>query len=275
MTKEIPSLFNYFVDEAGDLTFFDRRGRIIVGDEGVSRTFIVGAALVYEPESVGRQLLLLREKIQADPYFAGVPSMSPTGIKTGRIFHAKDDIPEVRKQVFEMLRELGGVEVYAAFRRKGYLASELREHYLRTGTKLGSEFIYEDLVTEVFKNRLHLAERNHIVFARRGKSDRNIALTKAIELAKWKFETKWKKGVDRPTAISSSTPSETIGLQVVDYYLWALQRMVERGEDRFFNYVRPAFRLVLDRDDTRRAGYGEYYNASKNPLTIEKMMPVS
>lgn len=275
MAKETPSIFHYFVDEAGDLAFFDRRGRIIIGQEGVSRTFIVGAALIHEPEAMGREFVQLREKILTDPYFGGVPSVSPTGTKTALLFHAKDDVAEVRREVFDTLRRLEGVEIYAAFRRKNQVARELSAHYSRTGNKLGAEFIYDELVTEIFKNRLHLAERNQIVFARRGKSDRNIALTKSIELAKAKFEMRWKKGIDRPTTISSSTPSETIGLQVVDYYLWALQRMVERKEDRFFNYVRPAFRLVLDRDDTRREGYGEYYTASKNALTLEKMMPVS
>lgn len=275
MTKETPPLFNYFVDEAGDLAFFDRHGRVIVGQEGVSGTFIVGAALIYEPETLARELNELREKLIKDPYFDRVPSVSPQGLKTARLFHAKDDLAEVRREVFDTLRRLNGVEIYAAFRRKRQVAGELSAHYARTGNKLGAEFIYDELVTEIFKNRLHLAESNHIVFARRGKSDRNIALTKSIELAKAKFEMRWKKGIDRPTMISSSTPSETIGLQVADYYLWALQRMIERNEDRFFNYLRPAFRLVLDRDDMRREGYGEYYTASKNPLTLEKMMPVS
>jgi hypothetical protein len=79
--------------------------------------------------------------------------------------------------------------------------------------------------------------------------------------------------IDRPTTITSSTPSETACLQVVDYFLWALQRMVERREDRFFALLAAKYRLVIDRDDDRRFGYGEYYNA-KYPLTLEKLMPV-
>jgi uncharacterized protein DUF3800 len=275
MAKDTPPVHHYFVDEAGDLAFFDRRGRVIVGQEGVSGAFIVGAALIHEPESLATKLEELRQTILTDPYFSGVPSVSAEAAKTALLFHAKDDLPEVRRQVFDVLRDLNGVEIYAAFRRKGVVARELAGHYARTGYKLGAEFIYDELVTEIFKNRLHLAARNHIVFARRGKADRNIAITNAIALAKAKFEMRWKKGIDRPTTISSSTPSETVGLQVADYYLWALQRFVERREDRFFNYLRDAFRLVLDRDDMRREGYGEYYTASKNPLTLEKMMPVS
>ena len=75
-------------------------------------------------------------------------------------------------------------------------------------------------------------------------------------------------GRDRP-------PPEAVCLQASDYYLWALQRMLERGEDRYFRYLSPAFRLIIDRDDSRRHGHGEFYTASSNPLTLERLMPVS
>ena len=38
------------------------------------------------------------------------------------------------------------------------------------------------------------------------------------------------------------------------------------GEDRFVTYLWPAFRLVVDIDDTRQAQYGAYYTKRK-PLT--------
>lgn len=167
------------------------------------------------------------------------------------------------------------MEVFAAFRRKRLLAEQLQAHFAATGEKRGVDGVYDELVTSIFTNRLHLGEHTHIVFARRGKADRNVALAGAIELAKAKFERTWREGVDRPTSISSSTPSETACLQVIDYYLWALQRLLERGEARYVDYLAPAFRLVVDRDDTRRQGHGEYYTASTNPLTPERMMPVT
>ena len=37
-----PSTLHFFVDEAGDPTLFDTKGRILVGQEGCSKTFIVG-----------------------------------------------------------------------------------------------------------------------------------------------------------------------------------------------------------------------------------------
>lgn len=270
----LPALHRYFVDEAGDLTVFDKHGHVIVGNEGVSRCFIVGAALIHDPEPLTAQLDALRDELLRDPYFARVPSLVPERGRTARLFHAKDDPAEVRREVFRVLRG-AQIEVYAAFRRKNVLANELATHFARTGQKPGVDRVYDELVTSIFTNRLHLAAHTRIVFARRGKADRNIALAGAIDLAKAKFERRWRKGANHPTAISSSTPSEHAGLQAVDYYLWSLQRLLERGEDRYFEYLRPAFRLIVDRDDDRKRGYGEYYNASSNPLTLERLMPVT
>jgi hypothetical protein len=266
-----PTTHDYFVDEAGDLTLFDARGRVLVGSEGVSRYFVVGAALVPDPVGLAARLDASRAELAADPYFAAVPPMRPERAKTARLFHAKDGVPEVRREVYRLLQR-EPIEVYAAFRRKTVLAAELQAHFGATGQKYGADRVYDDLVTAVFTNRLHLAAETRIVFARRGKADRNVALAGALTLAQAKFERRYRRSPGGKVAVSSSTPSEAAGLQAVDYYLWALQRLLERGEARYFDYLRPAFRLVIDRDDDRRRGYGEYYTVA-DPLTPDRLPP--
>ena len=263
---------HFFVDEAGDLTCFDRRGRIIVGEDGVSHTFMLGIAETAQPGLLAEELNRLRNELLSDPWFAGVPSMRTGAGKTALAFHAKDDLPEVRREVFKLLARLD-LKVFVGIRRKRRMAGEQRAAFVGSGVKQRPESVYDDLVIRLFRERLHQAERNHIVFARRGKADRNIALNEAIQRAKHDFDARWRKGIDRPTTVSSSVPSETTCLQAVDYCLWALQRMVERREERFFQLLSDKFRLVLDRDDERRHGYGEYYT-SRNPLTLERLMPV-
>lgn len=263
----------YFVDEAGDLTLFDSHGRVVVGNEGVSRTFIVGAALLDDPEGAATRLNDLRRTLLADPLYAAAPSMQPASRKTALAFHAKDDLPEVRMQVFQLLRT-ESIRVFAAFRRKDYLARDFRAHFKRTGWKRDVEGVYEELLLPIFSPRLHLATENRIVFAKRGKADRSKALQAAIELAKSRFERKWQKGIDRPTSIHSAAPNEHAGLQAVDYFLWALQRLLERSDRRFFEGLRGHFRLIVDVDDRRRSSAGEYY-ADRNPLSLERLMPVT
>ena len=68
--------------------------------------------------------------------------------------------------------------------------------------------------------------------------------------------------------------SSHAGLEVTDYLLWALQRLVERREDRYFGAVASHFRLIMDLDDIRRKGYGEWYS-DNNPLSLEKLMPIT
>ena len=264
---------HFFVDEAGDLTLFDRRGRIIVGQPGVSKVFMVGVAMMPDPDEAERALRVLRAASLADPYFKGVPSMQASARKTALCFHAKDDTAEIRREVFRALPELNA-RVQVAIRRKSELASVARFTWKKWGQKTTANDLYDDLVKRLFKNLLHKSEENHVTFARRGKSDRHDALESAIAKAQANFEKQWGIPSDRPTRVLSSTPSESAGLQVIDYYLWALQRMYEKGQDRFFESVRPAYRLIMDLDDDRNRPYGEWYS-DKNPLTPQKMMPVA
>ena len=73
---------HYYVDEAGDLTFFDKRGRIIVGKPGVSQLFMIGVAHLPNPKQAAAELQQLRHGLLSDPYFKSVPSMQPESKKT-------------------------------------------------------------------------------------------------------------------------------------------------------------------------------------------------
>jgi hypothetical protein len=269
---DAPYIAHYFVDESGDLALFDKHGRSLVGTPGTSRTFMLGAAELLDPDAVSRVLTMLRADLLADPYFKRIDSMQPERRKTALSFHAKDDVPEVRREVYRIIAA-STVKMFVCIRRKARLVQEGRTLRGGTGRNRTDSEIYDELVMNVFRDRLHLADSNHIVFARRGQSSRNVALNEAIRRAKDAFSDRWRKGLDRPTTVSSSVPSETPGLQVVDYCLWALQRLVERREDRYFEYVADKFKLIIDRDDTRRDGFGAYYGR-KNRLTLEKLMPV-
>ena len=90
------------------------------------------------------------------------------------------------------------------------------------GEKIQNGDIYDELVTELFKNLLHQADENEIIFARLGKAERRENLAKAIREAKNRFERHWGKGHDKTTNIDVKQSSQEIGLQIIDYYLWSL-----------------------------------------------------
>jgi hypothetical protein len=264
---------HYYVDEADDFTLFNKRGVVVVGRPGVSRCVMVGVAFLPDPGEAHGQLGQLRASLLSDPYFRGVPSMQPEAGKTAICFHAKDDVPEVRREVFKLLPKLGA-KVQVVVRRKAVLAAEAHAVMKSTRKRLDENAIYDSLVRRLFKNLLHKAPDNRITFARRGKADRQEALHDAIRRAKANFEKQWGIASVRPTTISSTTPSQSAGLQVVDYYLWAIQRLFERAEDRYVQLLASQYRLVMDLDDARNKPYGEWYSDS-NPLTLEKMKPVA
>src|SRR3954464_9384270 len=99
-----PENKQYFVDEAGDPTIFGSRGKVLVGTDGCSRFFTLGVAEIPEPEKLATDLELLRANLLVDPYFKNVPSMQADAEKTALFFHAKDDLPEVRREVLKVLQ---------------------------------------------------------------------------------------------------------------------------------------------------------------------------
>lgn len=112
-----PAFRHYFVDEAGDPNLFKRRGKAIVGRDGCSTFFILGVADVADPETVSAELKSLHQTLIADPYFKDVPSFDPARGKTAIAFHAKDDLPEVRREVFKVLLN-HEIRFYAVVRDK-------------------------------------------------------------------------------------------------------------------------------------------------------------
>ncbi|HET7602851.1 MAG TPA: DUF3800 domain-containing protein [Gemmatimonadales bacterium] len=270
MPDAVPPFRYLFVDEAGDLTIFGRHGRSLIGSPGVSHAFMVGLCELADPAAAQSRLDQLRADLLADSYFHGVPSFKPEQNKTAAAFHAKDDLPEVRREVFRLIPSFAP-KIVVALRRKQALAREL---YRPSGLKPSLHSVYDRLVVAVCRDRLHSADSHQIVFARRGKRDRDAALNTAIKQAKFNFNRKWGTAHDRPVVVRSASPSEYAGLQVTDYLLWALQRLVERREDRYFGAVAGHFRLIMDLDDARRRRYGEWYSDS-NPLSLEKLMPIT
>ena len=265
---------NYYVDESGCLTLFDKKGKIIVGKNGVSKIFMIGLVYFDNPVEVENKLQEFRNNLLVDEKYKNIPSMQPSAGKTALYFHAKNDHPEIRKQVFQLLAHLNS-KVLVVIRRKYELAktAQALAYVTNNQSKIQNNDIYDDLVTRLFKNMLHKAEENKIIFARLGKSERRQALANAIRKAKSNFERQWQKGHDVPTTIEVAPSSQEIGLQVIDYYLWALQRLYEKNEDSFFTPLVNNYSMIMDLDDTRNNDYGEWYSR-RNPLTLEKIKPL-
>jgi len=256
-----PRTRHYFVDESGDGVLFSRRGRLLLGQPNSLRFFMLGLLDVADPEALKHDFDNLRSAIATDPYFKGVPSLN----KTVRAFHAKDDLPEIRREVFRVLLS-HEVNFSAVVKDLYAVADYVRSRNMSTpGYRYHPDELYDLTVRLLFKQRLHKERTYRVFFSRRGKANRTQTLRAAMETARNRFCE--AKGIVTTSVLEvhAARPDEHAGLQAVDYFLWALQRLYNTGEERFILALWEKVSLVVDIDDTRRNSCGEYYT-QRNPL---------
>ena len=59
-------------------------------------------------------------------------------------------------------------------------------------------------------------------------------------------------------------------LAVPDYLGWAVQRVFEKGQTRYYDYLREKIRLVVDLYDSEKYPDNQnYYDHHRNPLTAQ------
>lgn len=261
----------YFVDEAGDGTLFNKRGRVIIGEEGCSRYFSMGLLDVPNPEALSVKLDNLRSELLADPYFKKVPSMQPAQRKTALAFHAKDDVPEVRREVLKLLHQEKDLRFFAVVKDKQKVLEYVKDRQNhQQGYRYNQNEVYDLLVRRLFVDHLHKAKEYEICFAKRGNTQRTKSLREALQVAQQRSMAKAKITTAALMNVTTKQAAHHCALQAVDYFLWTLQRLYEKREDRYLEYLYPSFRLVIDMDDTREHNYGAYYS-QKKPLNVASL----
>lgn len=260
----------YFVDEAGDGVIFDGKGRVLVGTGKVQDYFTVGMVECWTLEALTNDLAALRAQLLADPYFKGVPSMQPEAKKTALFFHAKDDLPEVRREVFKVLAQ-HDFSFYAVVRTMPAVARRVKERNERDPTyRYRPTELYDSAVRRLFDKKLHTRPAFDVIFASRGK-----ARTQALRAHLLKAQAASHKAAgtypDAAIHVRAMPSHQHAGLQVADYCLWALQRLFTKGEDRFLSLIWPKVGLIVDADDTSEKPYGTYHNRKRPPLDAQKI----
>lgn len=269
--NELPkNVCHYFVDEAGDGTVFDRKGNVIIGQEGCSRYFMLGLLQIPDPLSIEEKLNQLRADLLKDKYFQKIPSFQPSAMKTALGFHAKNDIAEVKREVFKILSQETDLRFSAVVRDKRKVLLQVQQYKYK---RYHPNALYDELIPRLFKDRLHKEDAYKVIFATRGKSDRTQALKKALDQARSRFEKQWNIHSDAPIDIQALPAIQSVCLQAADYFLWALQRCYEKREDRYIQYLWSQVKLVYDIDDVRTKKYGVYHQG-KTPLSAEILPPL-
>lgn len=281
----LPQTQFVFVDEAGDSTLFHSSGKPIVDTPGCTRFFILGKLEVDDPPALAAKLEKLRTELLADAYFSGVESLKPERKKAALLFHAKDDLPEVRYRVYDLLRaEAKALRFYAVVQDKfALLRQETEKRAHNPKYRYNHDSVYDALARSLFAKFHRLADKYEVCIAQRGAKDRNQALQQALAAAEKEFEQKFgfSRGGPQAWNLKISNPVQTVCLQAADYFLWALQRFYETRrnpdtgaelprEDRFLKLLWPQIAEIHDLDFG--AAHGTFFN-QKQPLTVEARFP--
>lgn len=274
MKKKVYESKYYFVDESGDPELFNRKGDVIVGRPGCSRYFILGFLDVENPKILREKIRALKVNVLNDPYFKKIPSMQIENKKTAISFHAKDDIPEIRHEVYKVLRSFDGLSFIAVVKDK------LQDVQYATSRKSNDSLyryngneLYDFLTRRLFKNHLHLASKYNIYYSIRGKKPRTRIFGECLTKAQQKFLEENKINSSSEIKVFPTKSEKEPCLQATDYFLWALQRFYVRKEERYLDYLKDMYKLIIDIDDTRNRPYGEYYDSKRNIIDISKIKP--
>jgi len=253
--------YHRFLDEAGDTTFYGKGKVDIVGTNGVSNCFILGMVKFKEPLGPLRNKVIeLQRRVAIDRYYADVPSIQKKIQGKGFYFHATDDVPEVRKIFFEFIR-LVDCSFEAVVGRKIPALYE-RKHNGKEG-----EF-YADLLSHLLKNKLEKEGKIVLNIAERGNSTKNHNLELALKKAESRFLVN-NSGKEVKARVVFNVQNHLTDplLNIADYFCWSVQRVFERGEIRYYNYLVDQISLVVDLyDQSNYAGCKNYYRRN-NPLT--------
>lgn len=260
MKKKSEKTTYFFVDESGDPTFYDKKGKLIVGSEGNSKILILGFIKTEDPKSIRQALAKLQNELSKDEYLQGIPSLEKSLIA----FHAKDDCAEVKQAVYKTIISLD-------FTAELIVARKIENIFKKTHHRNETEF-YDDLVAKLFQNKLHISSLNEIYFSVRGSRLRQKPLEEAIKKAVSRFEEKWKVKIDSQINIYPQRPSGEPCLQVIDYINWAVQRAYVKGDMRFYKFIEDKISYLVDIYDTEK--YPKNFYNKKNKFDIQKTSPL-
>jgi len=261
-----------FLDEAGDTTFYLKGRKKAIGTEGVSSCFILGMIKITDSISDTRNKIInLQNSISSDAYLNVIPSIRNKINSTGYYLHATDDPPEVRMLFIKLIQQIN-CSFEAVVLRKSI------EHF-ETTHKGKEEHFYADALSHLLKNKFESLDRIILNVAERGKCTKNANLEISLKKAQMRFkDMNHEKDIITKIVFNVSTPTVEPLLNLADYFCWSVQRVFEKGDIRYYKYLKNKISIVADIYDYEKTGsvngWKNYYD-KKNPLTSKnKICPL-
>ena len=257
-TNKGSCIHHRFLDEAGDTTFYGKGKISVIGNEGSSHCFILGMLKINEPlDTVRKKVIELQQVIAEDSYFHGVPSIEKMKASCGYFLHAKNDLPEVKKMAFDLIKTLD-----CSF--EAVVGRKIPTLYESKHNGKEAEF-YADLLSHLLKNKLNAYSKLVLNISHRSKCTTHTNLQKGLSKAVTRAQSKAPdKANDCSVVFNVQQPTAEPLLNIADYFCWAIQRVFERGETRYYDYISDQVAMVQDLYDFEKwKSRGNYYNRQK------------
>jgi hypothetical protein len=251
-----------FIDESGDASFYAKKNQLLIGEDGFQPLLLLGMIQIESKKEIFDAILKLQNDIKSDNLYNTLKCVNDP---KGWYFHARNDQLEIRTKFVELIRTFDQIKSFVVIGRKRL------DVFQKKHNKSESEF-YFDMVYHLLKDRLTDEKVFYqiLLSSRSGSSTEKLknAIEKAIAKDNLKRDIPLQISFDCRTVPSDKTPE----LSIVDYLLWALQRYILSGDNRFYNALKDKFDLIIDLYDFEKINNNEsrYYQKDENIFEIEK-----
>ncbi len=222
-----------FIDESGDPTFYGKRKKLLVGTDGFQPYLVIGMIETADRKALRKTVINFMNNIKADNLYNTIPSIASKDWYA----HARGDHPEVRSKFFELIRALEGFKEHIVIARKDL------NIFIDKHNSNPTEF-YFDVLHHLLNGRLHKTNCCYKLYLSQRGNNSLRRFQQAVDktLALSKIET--IESIDCNLEIVPS--KEMPELSIIDYLIWAVQRSLLQGENRYFNALKDKYETVLN-----------------------------
>jgi hypothetical protein len=125
---------------------------------------------------------------------------------------------------------------------------------------------YADLLSHLINNHLDKEGRAILYVAERGNTTSNQNLDTALEKAEKRYFRKIGATPETKVFFRRTNHTQEPLLNIIDYVLWAVQRVLQTGETRYYDFIKDKIVSVIDLYDNNTV------YAANNPLTTDNML---
>ena len=250
-----------FLDESGDTTFFGKGKEVLIGQKGVSLSFSIGMVKINDDlKKIRQQVQFLQKQVESDEYLNVIPSVNKKIHSGGFFFHATDDPPEIRELMYKFIKNLDcSLEMVVGRKILGI--------YSRKHNNRETEF-YADILSHLLKNKLASGNKLVLNISHRSNSTSNKNLQSALQNARKRAAKRCNSSDLTSTVVFNIQNHRTEPLlNISDYMCWAVQRVFERGEMRYYDYIKERVSVVIDLYDKDNYKGSKNFYRKDNPLT--------